>query len=177
MKQEKASLLVDGQPLHLLISEALKSVCGEVFVSARPNSNFLSSIQLPVLFDEIENIGPASALLAASNQDSLCSWFVVACDFPLIKKETLQTLLEVHTSFNSPPEITCYVHPDGTPEPLLAIWTPSALERLRVNVTKGLQGPRATLQQSRSELVKPLDPRWLVNVNTPEEWESVNASK
>lgn len=175
MKQEKASLVFNGMPLHAKLTQLLKTVTDSVYISARRDSNFLAVAQASVFFDEIDNIGPASALLRAAREFPEHSWLVTACDFPLLEPGTLQTLLEVHTSFNSRPEITCYVHEDGTPEPLLAIWTPTALRRLENNVAAGLQGPMATLKQSQVQLVKPSDPHWLLNINTPEDWERANA--
>ena len=60
-------------------------------------------------------------------------------------------------------------------DPLLGVWGPQALQKLRENVQNGKFGPSWTvldfLQEGKAKLVKPLDERWILGANTPEEWE------
>ena len=57
-------------------------------------------------------------------------------------------------------------------EPLLAVWSPEALEKLAGNVKQGLTGPRFVLDQlSDARIINPESEVELFNVNTVEEWE------
>lgn len=183
MKTDKAALVIDGEPLFQKITRLLTSSLtamsadqthASVFLSARTDSAFLAAAKTPVLFDDLKDIGPAAALLRAHREDPSSLWLVVACDFPLAERETFESLLKLHRSITHPTEVTCYVHGDSTPEPLFAIWSPDALEQLNQNVSAGLTGPIQTLRQLKLSRLEPENERWLLNTNTPEDWERAN---
>jgi molybdopterin-guanine dinucleotide biosynthesis protein A len=118
--------------------------------------------------DEAEEIGPAAGLLAAHRYDPDASWLVVACDFPLLEAGALRQLREAFE-----PPVTCFVNGEGFAEPLLAIWTPEALRSLKENVGAGRTGPSYTIKCLGGKGVSPVEEGWIVNTNTPEEWEAV----
>jgi len=103
------------------------------------------------LFDDesVGSIGPAAGLLAAHRAYPVESWLVIACDFPLLERPTLEALLQQHhAAFTRNEAVTCYQHEDdGAPEPLLAVWSAAALERLETNVAAGRTGPCYTVRQ------------------------------
>jgi len=103
------------------------------------------------LFDDesLGSIGPAAGLLAAHRAYPAESWLVIACDFPLLERPTLEALLQQHHTASTRNEaVTCYQHEvDGAPEPLLAVWSAAALERLEANVAAGRTGPCYTVRQ------------------------------
>ncbi len=111
------------------------------------------------------DIGPAAGLLAAHRQDPTATWLVAACDYPLLTSAALWQLRQEASG-----ELTCFQNTDGFYEPLLAIWTPGALQNLQQNVRKGILGPRAVVEQLQVRPIRPHDHRWLFNANTPEEW-------
>jgi molybdopterin-guanine dinucleotide biosynthesis protein A len=118
--------------------------------------------------DSTEEIGPAAGLLAAHRHDPDANWLVVACDFPLLEAGALQQLREAFE-----PPVTCFVNGEGFAEPLLAIWTPDALRKLAENVGAGRCGPSWTVKCLGGKGISPVEEVWVVNTNTPEEWEAV----
>lgn len=121
-----------------------------------------------VILDEVSQwLGPAAGLLAAYRLDPTAHWAVVACDYPLMIRSELGRLLD---EFREP--LTCFRNSDGFVEPLVGIWSPTALSALKINVSKGRLGPSNTFKQLRGTLVAPSSPQSLLNANTEEEWES-----
>ncbi|KAJ4985438.1 molybdenum cofactor biosynthesis protein C [Stagonosporopsis vannaccii] len=112
------------------------------------------------------SIGPAAGLLAAHQLDPDATWLIVACDFPLLEPAALHQLEE---TFEEP--VTCFVNKDGFSEPLLAIWSPRALQILSKNVDNGRSGPSYTVKRLSGKLVVPTEDSWILNTNTPGEWE------
>ncbi len=180
MKQEKALLQIEGRTLIERLALAFREAqVDSISLSVRREPNLLKEserLSLETLFDESSSIGPASALLAAHEVDPHATWVAVACDFPSANAACLRNLVEAHTSHKPEPEITCYGHEDGTPEPLLAIWTPTALSKLKANVALGLRGPIATLKKCDFLELGAGPEKWLINVNTPSEWAAANAA-
>lgn len=115
------------------------------------------------------DIGPAAGLLAAYRTTSETNWLVVACDFPLLTVRTLQRLISAQEQQSS--SVTCYRNSKGFCEPLLAVWSPEALEKLAGNVRQGRTGPRFVLDElPDAQVMSPEDEMELFNVNTVEEW-------
>jgi molybdopterin-guanine dinucleotide biosynthesis protein A len=180
MGQDKSSLLFEGKTLRERAFQALKIELGEVFISARRDSPFLADVSRnqPLLFDENSQMGPAAGLLRAYQHDSECNWFTLACDFPLADNESIQYLLSAfkQTRDSASDElIVAYINDSGFPEPLFAIWTPLALQALQTNALAGNLSPLSTLRQLKTQLVPPLQNRWLFNTNTPYDFEQLKA--
>jgi molybdopterin-guanine dinucleotide biosynthesis protein A len=117
-----------------------------------------------------EDIGPAAGLLAAYCSNPETNWLVVACDFPLLKVRTLQRLVSAQESQSA--SLTCYRNSKGFCEPLLAVWSPEALEKLAGNVRQGRTGPRFVVDElPDARIINPEDEVELFNVNTFKEWE------
>lgn len=124
-------------------------------------------IQLRTIPDETtQDIGPAAGLLAAHRQDPNATWLVVACDFPLLDPAALHQLREAYKT-----PVTCFVNTNGFSEPLLAMWSPNALQHLQENVHDGRSGPSFTIKQLKGKLISPTEDDWILNTNTKEEWD------
>lgn len=115
--------------------------------------------------DSEPQIGPAAGLLAAYRHDVGAHWLVVACDYPLMSAIELRRLVASYTQ-----PLTCFENKDGWAEPLLAIWSPEALDLLRDNVSKGITGPQRVVRSLQGKRIQPCDQRSLLNTNTPSEW-------
>ncbi|EEA24318.1 hypothetical protein PMAA_083230 [Talaromyces marneffei ATCC 18224] len=117
---------------------------------------------------EIIDIGPAAGLLAAYHNNPETNWLIVACDFPLLSAATLTRLISAAKSSS----VTCYRNSKGFCEPLLALWSPEALEKLADNTRQGRTGPRFVVEElPDSRILSPESEVELFNVNTVEEWE------
>ncbi|KAH8077860.1 hypothetical protein HD553DRAFT_337816 [Filobasidium floriforme] len=167
-----------------------------------------------------KDLGPASALLTAHQAHPSATFLVVAVDFPFVTFDTLQHLLDHHnhnhlldhhqepgpspSSSSTPPEpgpspspVTTYFHPlDMHPEPLLSVWGPEALRRLRRNAIEGVTqadgglrrrtGPCFTAKELWKEIVafeaedktgsNRVDEQANVNLNIPERGQSQKKS-
>lgn len=163
MGQPKALLEHDGIPLYRRAYDLLCKVCSEVYLSAREGQNF----DLPTIYDDaFKSIGPSSGLLSA-HEVYRDTWFVLACDFPLATEDAVSRLTNSYR-----PPATYFISNGGQIEPLFAIWSSEALDKLQENVSMGKTGPVYTLK-SLGTGIEPEDEKWLYNTNTPEEWQAI----
>lgn len=190
--------LTDGRPIYVHLLSILREACPEsdmVFLSQadrkatdelvqdnprvrRESDNLLvldaGDTAMPVCVvhdyeDDSEGraeIGPAAGLLAAYRQDPTATWLVAACDYPLLTVSALVQLRQEMTG-----SATCFCNEAGFCEPLLGIWTPEALHILEEHVSQGILGPKSAVLKNRGKMVGPRESRWLINTNTPDEWE------
>src|SRR5690606_14590405 len=100
-------------------------------------------------------------IVSAMRQHPGAAWLVVACDMPWVAEATLQRLLArrdrtaLATAYRSP--LT------GLPEPLCAVYEPTALAPLERAVEAGSMSLMRLLIASRVELVDSPDDRELTN--------------
>ncbi|UPX13100.1 uncharacterized protein EKO05_0003627 [Ascochyta rabiei] len=99
--------------------------------------------------DTTQDNGPAAGLLAAHRYDPNANWMVVACNFPV--------------------PVPCFVNTAGFSEPILAIWSSEALQKLRENVEGGRSGPNYAIKQLKGKLITPAEDDWILNTDTREE--------
>ena len=175
MGKEKASLSYAGstQPEH--VAKLLQAHCNEVFLSLHIGQAKMGQVRdLSVVRDSHEGGGPLVGILSAFDERTDAAWLVVACDLPFLDADTLDNLLAKRDSTRL---ATAYrsAH-DGLPEPLCAIYEPSAFrETLRFMEEEKEYCPRKILIQINSKLIDLVDQRALDNVNTPEEYKDAAA--
>jgi molybdopterin-guanine dinucleotide biosynthesis protein A len=119
---------------------------------------------LPRVNDCVSGEGPGVGILSAFKLQPDTAWLVIACDFPFADQKAVSHLVR---SRDPTANATAYVHPDGTLEPLFAIWEPSALALLERRFREGRFSPREALEALKAEPVPAPDREWLVNVNGP----------
>jgi molybdopterin-guanine dinucleotide biosynthesis protein A len=150
MGADKAAVEFAGAALLDRAVAALTGVVTEVYVSARVvQSSEGSRGAYPLIVDQHENIGPAAGILAAHVSDPAAAWLVIACDMPLLDKESLAVLRDGRAHEM---DATCLIVAELAPlEPLCAIYEPGTLARFQALVEAGGNtSPRA----------------WLANANT-----------
>ncbi|MGE4550015.1 MAG: NTP transferase domain-containing protein [Opitutales bacterium] len=175
MRRDKATLPYDGQTQLKRAAQLLDKFCSGVFLSIRPGQSVSAEdLDLPIIEDAFGEIGPLGGILSAFAYQPDHAWMVLACDLPFLGEGTLQHLLEerdtdkLATAYRS-------AH-DGLPEPLCAIYEPSAFQELhRFFEEERKYCPRKILMLTEPKLLEPLDLRALDNVNTPEEYENAIA--
>jgi molybdopterin-guanine dinucleotide biosynthesis protein A len=171
MGRDKAALHYHGRSQLEWAFELLDSVCEKTFVSVRPDqSNEITRAKLPQIADLQPGIGPIAGISAALEAHPDKAWLVLACDLPFLSLDTLDNLI----AHRDPTKIaTAYrsTH-DGLPEPLCAIWEPSARETVNKWIAMGKQCPRKILINSDTALLDPIDSHALDNINTPDEFNS-----
>jgi molybdopterin-guanine dinucleotide biosynthesis protein A len=169
MKSDKATLPYGGRTQPERVFELLMPFCARVFLSIRRDqAGTFGREAFSLLCDTVEGLGPMGGILSAFEAHPGAAWLVLACDLPYVDAATLGHLVrhrnreKVATAFAS-------AH-DGLPEPLCAIYEPRAAAALRDFVARGVRCPRKALMQSDTEILQPVNPRALDNVNTPEEY-------
>lgn len=168
----------DSRPLYQHTLEHLHDTCpsaGTLYISLRDESQLPSldltsltstSTHIQPLFDEMTlSMGPAAGLLAAYAFAPTATWLVVGCDYPLLTTGALCQLLQEYV-----PPVTCFSNAQGYPEPLLGIWGPAALKKLKDNVAEGEFGPSTVVRSIARKVVRPKDERWVFGANTRAEW-------
>jgi molybdopterin-guanine dinucleotide biosynthesis protein A len=170
MRTPKALLTLSSQPLYLRAYTILATLLphNNIYLSLRyaQQSVFPDFPASNYIYDELENIGPAAALIAAHKSDPDAHWLVLAVDFPFVERQAVEDLLQEYAE-----PVTAYENVDGFLEPLWAVWGPGALEILRVNVESGKTGPNWTARAVGCRTLSPREVKWVFSANTPEEWE------
>jgi molybdopterin-guanine dinucleotide biosynthesis protein A len=174
MKRDKAALAYHGKPQVQWAYDLLSEFCAATFVSVRPDQrDEPTRATLPQVVDRQPGIGPIAGITAALAEHPKAAWLVVACDLPFITAPTLQNLIaqrdpqRVATAYRS--------NHDSLPEPLCAIWEPSAREPLQAYIATGKQCPRKFLINSNALLLDLPNARALDNVNTVDEFSAAAA--
>ncbi|MBO9617692.1 MAG: NTP transferase domain-containing protein [Niabella sp.] len=148
-------------------ADLLGNCCEDVFISCRQDQENEIDPAYKALPDTFLNMGPLGGILSAFRLHRDEAWLVVACDLPLVNETTIRYLMG---NRNANKIATAYKSPvDGLPEPLITIWEPAGYPVLLNFLSKGITCPRKVLIQSSIQLLEPLQPEALMNVNTPEE--------
>jgi molybdopterin-guanine dinucleotide biosynthesis protein A len=150
------------QPEHL--AEILTPFCQLIFISCRKP---LTHSTVPVLIDRFEMAGPLNAILTAFQHQPGTAWLTVPVDMPNIDADLIRLLIHHR---NPKKMATCFRDSTGKqPEPLLAIWEPTASAKLLDYHSGGGQSPREFLLSNPIELLTVDHPKYLVNINTPQD--------
>jgi molybdopterin-guanine dinucleotide biosynthesis protein A len=176
MGQDKASLKIGGQTLlaralglvshfthslHLSIPHP-KSGTDAVNTSALD----IESWNIHLLPDLEPSPGPLGGLQAAFTHDPEAHWLVLAIDLPNLIHEELSRLVEAHLPST---DVTCFLNPlDGHPEPLCALYAPSARPALEKAITENRRCARKFLCTLKRTEIVPRDSQALLNLNRPE---------
>ena len=171
MGRDKARLtLNDARFIDRLASEF--SSCGDVFISAAHEGDY-ADVGLPVAADENQGIGPMEGIRQALLRAREDYVFVCATDMPFLKRAAADYLAEFISS-----DYDAWVFTGaGRVHPLCAIYRRSLLPAVEQNIVAGRYRLMDTLNRARAKYVplemSSLDPRALMNVNTPEEYRAI----
>jgi len=169
MGQDKGGIAWHGKPQREYMADVLQTLCGEVFISCRPGQEQALESAYQILPDTFSELGPFGAILSAFRFQPNAAWLVVACDLPLLDRDTLEFLLQnrqprrIATAFESP-------H-DQLPEPLITVWEPKSYAVLLSFLAQGVSCPRKVLIHTDTLILPAPNQSALANVNTPEEME------
>ena len=159
-----------GKEQRYFMADLLQPFCDKVYISRSSDKQEINQAY-PVITDTFLNLGPAGAILSAFREQPDCAWLVVACDLPLLNKETLDYLVQNRDTAHI---ATAFQSPDNEfPEPLITIWEPKSYPVLLSFLAQGYSCPRKVLINGGPKLLKAPDPDALTNVNTPDELEKI----
>ena len=172
MQRDKAALEYAGRSQLERAVELLTPLVERVYVSVRPDQTADPlRARFAQIVDSGEVEGPIAGILAAQSRHPDAAWLVLACDLPLLDRETLAHLVR---SRRRERQATAYRSShDGLPDPLCAIYEPSSREAIRAHIAGGRDCPRKFLINADAALLSQPEPSALDNVNTPNEYDSV----
>jgi molybdopterin-guanine dinucleotide biosynthesis protein A len=159
-----------GKEQRYFMADMLQPICNKVYISRSSDKQEISTAY-PAITDSFLNLGPLGAILSAFREQPDNAWLVVACDLPLLDKETLNYLVQnrdisaIATAFRSPD--------NQFPEPLITIWEPKSYPVMLSFLAQGYSCPRKVLINTSPKILQAPDPEALTNVNTPDELERI----
>ena len=155
-----------GKEQRYHAADLLAPFCDEVFISCRQDQLENFNTDYKAIPDTFQNMGPFGGLLSAFHFQQDKAWLIIACDLPLLEKNSIDFLIQ----FRDPEKVaTAYESPsDGLPEPLIAIWEPKSYPLLLQLLSTGNSSLRKALINSDVKILKAENPDFLMNVNTPE---------
>ena len=166
MGSDKSKLCYHGTPQANWMLEMLTIKCEHTFIAVK---NFKGYLSLPQLRDnpELGDIGPMNPVLTAFEQFPNHALLVVGCDYPYFDQHALESLLS-HRDVSK--NAVAFINEStGRPEPLLAIYEPSALKIIAREFEKGNHSLLRVLEQLDLALLHPLDANWIKSVDKPED--------
>jgi len=176
MGQDKALLLIDGQPFIKRVCEVASALTPQVYIltSWRDRYQEILGEKYQFLPENSDGSGPLVAL--AEGLEQICAeWtLLLACDLPLLQIDVLQhwiSLLE-----QVPDSILAVVpHRDAIWEPLCGFYRQQALGELQDFIDKGGRSFQTWLSEiSAMPLsVGEREATMLWNCNTPDEFEEL----
>ena len=171
MGHDKGAVVYHQKAQREHIADILNDLCDETYMSVSPNSNIAT--EYPTIEDSFTGLGPYGGILSAFRNNPNVAWFTVACDIPLLSRDTL---LELINKRNTAKMATCFHNPETNfPEPLITIWEPRAYQQLLYFLSIGYSCPRKALINSEIEEIQISDSQLLANANTPEELDRLKA--
>jgi len=166
MGQDKALLDYGNGPAVQSLIGQLNPLCAEVLVvSSRHHAGQFGNVR--IIPDEQQGMGPLMGILsgleAASNE--LC--FVMGCDVPKVNIESIKRLY----SDVLKADIAALSLKEGQIEPLYAVYRRSVRIQARTLLDAGKKRVQALFQSCRTVTVNLPESDWLVNVNTPADFQ------
>lgn len=169
MQRDKAALAYRGQAQLDRAFELANRHLERVFGSVRAaQADDPTRARKPMIIDSVAGEGPIAGIRSALAAHPDAAWLVLACDLPFLSDAVIDALIAARDADTF---ATAYrsAH-DALPEPLCAIWEPSAAAMLTTYQAAGGHCPRKFLIRNGARLIDLTDPRALDNVNTPEEY-------
>ncbi len=161
------------------IAEAVGGRCKPVKVVAPESSQAYAELggdpDLTWITDEEVGKGPLAGIVAAlraAEEVDAAAVFVCATDLPLMSPDLIDELLHAMTS--APDVVIPFV--DGRDHPLAGIYRVRALPVLQAQLASGDVLMRDALESVVTHRVGVSDPRWLTNVDAPEDLHRLRTS-
>ena len=176
----KLALPIRGEPMLVRVFHRLDDGHRPCVISARAtlDAPLMRRIHAPVVLDEYRGCGPLGGLVSAAGRVATPLLFAAAGDLPGMDAafvEDLETEYDRLQAAGDAPEAIVPVWPDGTLEPLAALYDAAVLARVgRRVLDAGGRRVTAILEHMRfvAFAVRPQDEARLRNVNTPNDYET-----
>jgi molybdopterin-guanine dinucleotide biosynthesis protein A len=173
MGRDKALLKLDGETLAARGLRKLRNVCAEVAIAG--GSDELRGLAR-LIPDRWPLCGPLGGIVSALEQSAYEWNLFLAVDMPFVPELKLRELVDrlaVGRQLLSVPQV------DGRVHPLCGVYSREALPVLRGELEAGRYKVLDAIRASNSYgYVEWLEPEWVRNLNTPEEFaEAQNSAR
>lgn len=169
MQRDKAALQYQGQTQLDRAFDLARRHLQQVYVSVRASQiSEPTRARKPIIIDSFTGEGPIIGIRSAMAAHPHAAWLVLACDLPFLSDAAVEFLLSERDPSKFATAFKSSI--DGLPEPLCAIWEPSAAAVLDDYQKNSGICPRKFLTRHASKLLEPFDAHALDNINTPQEY-------
>jgi len=178
MGRNKAFLELGGRPLVEIVVGRMAQVCTEVLVVAGDAHRY-TALKVPVIEDRFQGVGALGGLHAGLEAAAHDLALVVGCDMPFLNPDLLRAFVGWAAGF----DVVVLRHGDEQHvEPLHGACRRTCLPAIEAAIRARRRRivsffPHVRVRYVTQEDVAPFDPdlRSFRNVNTPKEWEAVQA--
>jgi molybdopterin-guanine dinucleotide biosynthesis protein A len=171
MGEDKGLIPYHGIPQRDHLYQLLNQVCDTTYLSVREDQKEEIAAEVNTIVDKNEYRGPYNGLLSAHKTFPDVAWLVLACDLPLIDRESLKDLINARDVTKMATAFADAENP--LPEPLCALWEPKALSTSLSYLEEGNGTcPRKFLINNEVKLVFPKRKEVLLNANSKLEYET-----
>lgn len=174
--RNKAFLELDGRPLIEIVIERLTQVCAEVLIVASDGHPY-AGLSLSLVEDRFRGVGVLGGLHAGLEAAAYPLVLAVGCDMPFLNPDLLRAFLGWIEGFD-----VALLRQGEHVEPLHAAYRRTCLPAIEAVIRAGERRIISFFPHVRVRYVTPEeavafdhDLRSFRNVNTPEEWEAVQA--
>ncbi|THF76072.1 molybdenum cofactor guanylyltransferase [Cohnella fermenti] len=155
----------------------LRTVCSEVILVTNEPRLYLPILgsRVRIVTDFYPGQGPLAGIHAALSLARESKAWVVGCDMPFLSPRAALLMDKHKTATAADAVVPCI---DGRPHPLHAIYDKNCAERIaiwletgRLKANEFLESVRCEWITERTFLSEGIDPQFVLNVNTPNEYE------
>ncbi|MGB5646485.1 MAG: NTP transferase domain-containing protein [Muriicola sp.] len=172
MGTDKALLNYHGRPQQELLYELATEFCEKTFISLREEQREYLPKKYRVIQDLNEFRGPLNGILSAHRKYPEAAWMVIACDLPLLNKNTLELLVQGRDAAKDATALATKT--TKLPEPLAAIWEPKGLQHAIAYLKNANSScPRKFLINNDTQLIYPENDAVLANANSIDDYKRI----
>ncbi len=166
--------------IHRQLRE-LRKICSEIILVTNEPRTFLPIVDnaVRIITDFYPDKGPLGGFHAALSLSSHTNAWIVACDMPFVSPSAARALLAIKTGRSSDAAVPYF---NERMYPFHGVYDKSCVERIPLLFGSGQFRVGAFLDAIRCEKVaeaeftrQGIDPRFILNLNTPEQYESLLA--
>jgi molybdopterin-guanine dinucleotide biosynthesis protein A len=168
MGRDKALIELNRRPLVMRVTDRLWACADDVFVVAKDPEDF-DRLGLRWVPDGAGAQTPLAGILGALRAAKHDHVFVCACDMPFVSPDVVRLIASRGEGFDA-----AVPQRDGRPEPLHAVWSANAGDRVDAALQEGETAVHRALEKLRVAWIdedewRSVDPRGrsFVNINTP----------
>lgn len=133
MGKDKALSDFNGKKLVSYAIETLKPLCDPLIISANQKPEKYEAFGLPVISDEIKDIGPMGGILTCLKYSETQHNLIISCDTPFVNSELFRYLLNEIENF----QVVVPSHETFLIEPLNAYYNTNIIGALEKSIHEG----------------------------------------